>query len=1115
MSLFSLIRRQVTPLIVLCCFVFFASRPAQAQYNKLDPGNNNPPPAGAILDLSGTPVTTTFQQYTVNFTAAIPNTAITFAFREDPAFILFSNASVTDLANPGVNLLVNGDFSQGPVGSSTPNGWTYANIFGAAAGGVVVAGCGVGGSNCWDDGAVQAYDAISQTISTIAGHTYQISFFAADTFACGCNYSDLSTNGDILDTGGNGRNVTVYAQAGLPVAGGGPMNGTTTGAQLTINGALNSAAPVPVFATITDSQIHSTVFQTVPTNAGGEDNCTAADQISTDSYVMQGGAPTGCDPGLPFEGSLAQASATVSGFAVTTKYVVWIEGPAVCNTNNTICIGGGNPSNDTGFMTVTNNNTGHNFTGTIGLAGTPLNPSTCLPSGATSDSKTFNADLPFAAGASWTFAISTDASACGGLQPTQVAPPQQIAVGGTNSVQFNAAANNIVLHTLIWANNLTFQNGVTNPQLSSTNIILSTDPTIAPFLKFTPWAVAQLFEKAGDDQAAGGTGFGSLYRDKCFQLGSDPSTATEQNCPVGTRTTDFINFSDTFDQPTPKPDIAPGTTVSLVHHPGTAQTGPQPSDTWAPVPSGATSNPVCTQVQTSGATFSCELEDDLIYDPATISPTSPGGVSGDETTIGGRKIGRGTMASLFKVPMLQTAVKVNTTPVNTIVPGEVQGTQQYWFNSHTLNLDFLVNPAQASSPNNGWFAAPVQNLAYVFYKGTEPALPDPPNCVTTGSTCTVKSGGGTPGAFTGGVAAPVDFIDSLTGVNDGLYTLAWSARDTVQIGERNIQLLHVGSPTPCPSNPYNPLQVINPPCYSTTLFSAQIGVDTVPPAVSCNPTMADGLWHNNDVNFNCNAIDATSGLAAPSAELPNVPFNFNLGTSVPALTETANASTNSQQFCDLAINCVTAGPIMGNMIDKKPPTIMLTVPPANGTGAYAANQVVKAAYVCPDGGSGTATCVGTVPSGSNINTVPNGVSTLKTFTVNSTDKVGNISFPTMVNYTVSCHYAALGIRPSSIKRPRWIAWITVTSSVMDCVPAPQTVQVKFTLSGPLGDHCSTSSTVMFTTRPFTIKSGTSNSTSFPFPIFNNACVGTYTVTTTTLQGTSTLDSTSATLTITN
>ena len=56
-------------------------------------GNNNAPPAGAILDLAGqavphgAPVT-----YTVDFTAALANTSLSLAFREDPAFF-----SVTDI----------------------------------------------------------------------------------------------------------------------------------------------------------------------------------------------------------------------------------------------------------------------------------------------------------------------------------------------------------------------------------------------------------------------------------------------------------------------------------------------------------------------------------------------------------------------------------------------------------------------------------------------------------------------------------------------------------------------------------------------------------------------------------------------------------------------------------------------------------------------------------------------------------------------------------------------------------------------------------------------------------------------------------------------------------
>lgn len=215
---------------LLCCTVLIVV-PAAAQTNEA-------PPVGPILDLGGifaTPPTVpqpipgggndTYQQYFVSFTGTGNPTAITFAFREDPAFISFSNASVIDQTTPNGNLLTNGDFSEGPVGSNTPVGWTYANQYGASAGGVVDSDCSEDGStNCWYDGAVQAYDAISQTIATNVGDTYLISFWVADNSGCStegggpCNFSDLSTNGNTTGTGGNGINVTVYAQAGLPPA---------------------------------------------------------------------------------------------------------------------------------------------------------------------------------------------------------------------------------------------------------------------------------------------------------------------------------------------------------------------------------------------------------------------------------------------------------------------------------------------------------------------------------------------------------------------------------------------------------------------------------------------------------------------------------------------------------------------------------------------------------------------------------------------------------------------------------------------------------------------------------------------------------------------------------
>jgi PEP-CTERM motif len=179
-------------------------------------GNNNAPPPGAILDLAGQAVPHGAPQtYTVDFTAALADTSISLAFREDPAFFSVSDITVTDLTNPGGNLLTNGDFSLGPVGSDTPVGWTFQNTFGADASGVVDSGCGVGGGNCWFDGSVQAYDALSQTVATHIGDVFQVSFAATDNGPLN-TFSALSTNGNTTGTGGNGIDILVFAQAAPP-----------------------------------------------------------------------------------------------------------------------------------------------------------------------------------------------------------------------------------------------------------------------------------------------------------------------------------------------------------------------------------------------------------------------------------------------------------------------------------------------------------------------------------------------------------------------------------------------------------------------------------------------------------------------------------------------------------------------------------------------------------------------------------------------------------------------------------------------------------------------------------------------------------------------------------
>ena len=68
--------------------------------------------------------------YTVDFSATLASTAISFALREDPAFFAMTNVSVVDITHPSANLLTNGDFSAGP-NAGIPTGWSFQNVHGA------------------------------------------------------------------------------------------------------------------------------------------------------------------------------------------------------------------------------------------------------------------------------------------------------------------------------------------------------------------------------------------------------------------------------------------------------------------------------------------------------------------------------------------------------------------------------------------------------------------------------------------------------------------------------------------------------------------------------------------------------------------------------------------------------------------------------------------------------------------------------------------------------------------------------------------------------------------------------------------------------------------------
>jgi hypothetical protein len=165
-----------------------------------------------------------------------------------------------------------------------------------------------------------------------------------------------------------------------------------------------------------------------------------------------------------------------------------------------------------------------------------------------------------------------------------------------------------------------------------------------------------------------------------------------------------------------------------------------------------------------------------------------------------------------------------------------------------------------------------------------------------------------------------------------------------------------------------------------------VRIDKTAPSVSCDAANND--WHAGDVSIACTAEENVSQLENASDA------NFNLVTSVPSGTETANASTDSRLVCDVAGNCVTAGAIGGNKVDKKAPVITIISPTAQN---YLLNQVVTVDFDCSDGGSGVASCSGTTADGSALDTASVGS---KTLTVNATDNVGNTSSPSVVNYTV-------------------------------------------------------------------------------------------------------------------
>jgi Legume lectin domain len=419
-----------------------------------------------------------------------------------------------------------------------------------------------------------------------------------------------------------------------------------------------------------------------------------------------------------------------------------------------------------------------------------------------------------------------------------------------------------------------------------------------------------------------------------------------------------------------------------------------------------------------------------------------------------------------------------------------------WTNSASLvNATLTANPPALPNPNsNNMVLAPIDSITFVVLSPGDPApsttLPiplsvtvfNPNNSNPIGqpgqTSCPNTITASTPTApFT----APESWNNLLP---EGLHTIYYYTSDCAGTNERKFSFAANS--------------------WSTSLNSFNVNVDNTNPTLTC--AAPDGNWHAGVVSLGCSASDLLSGLATPVPEAPNTPYNFSLMTPTLAGVETSTATTGSLGICDLATNCITAGPLGPVKIDNKPPVITVTTPAAT---TYSANQKVKSNYGCVDGGSGVNTCTGNVGNGANIDTKPTGITTAKSFTVNSTDKVGNASTQS-VSYSISCHYVAFSVNPTTVSRG---GFVNLNTSIVDCSSGSQKLTLQFMLTSPQGKSCSMSTTNVLTTPPFTIPAGTSQSFGFPLLIPKSSCAGTYTFTTnTSIKGTQ-VDSSTVTLTV--
>lgn len=317
------------------------------------------------------------------------------------------------------------------------------------------------------------------------------------------------------------------------------------------------------------------------------------------------------------------------------------------------------------------------------------------------------------------------------------------------------------------------------------------------------------------------------------------------------------------------------------------------------------------------------------------------GITGDSlTTTGHTNNFNSVLVPIFGSVQPSTSLTTNP-PLNSA-----------WTNASSLTVNFSGIDVVPSNNTGG--PATLPSVVSIFYSASGANVPSPASNTITGAS--------------GSVTIPI--------TTAGATTITYASTDSANIQE-----------TVFTNN-------------GTTVTSASptftFNVDLTPPTLSCTAPATSLGWQNANVSFPCSASDSGgSGLVGPST--------YNLGTTVPAGSETNNATVPALTISDVAGNQASQGPFGPYKVDLKPPVISgLTVSPASPV----FGQQVTASFTCADGGSGVVQCgpsgsatFAAIASYSTTTNVDSSTGT-HTFTVLAQDAVGNASTPVSVTYTV-------------------------------------------------------------------------------------------------------------------